>query len=1026
MLRLARFLRFHSPRPLRSAADSFAAGSFAGALLASSAAASVVSQGSEFALRFYGADVGQSDRIRIQIDDDEDRANLSEPIDLGAASLTVEFWVRGTVAENPTLHAGGDLELLDDSWNGGNHVVDRDVAGATGRRWGISIAGGFVRFGTGTGEDDLDLEHTLEGDVNVLDGEWHHVACVRDKPSGVKSIYVDGQLDFASSPGRSTGNLSFPNQGAPGQGSPWGHWLFLAARKHNGPSGGGGSFTGYLDELRLWRVARSAAEIAATYSKVIDYDSQDLVGYYRFEEGLGTLVNDSSVAESRAGFLSAGVPGEGEWVSRLSDPANVAPVTESTLPNGFARTLLASALAEPTVLVCAADGRVFIGQRGGAIRVYDGGLLPQPVLQLDTDTLEGERGLVGLALDPQFATNGWIYAHFTTPEPRQRVSRFTVSGNQADPQSEFVVWQNPSIAATFHHGGGMVFGADQMLYIATGDQFAPLHSQDLSNQHGKLLRLASDGSIPLDNPLLGTPGADPAVWAWGLRNPFRMALDPQTGALWIGDVGGNDQEAWEELNLAAPAVNYGWPDQEGGECSIADCGSMTPAFWGYRHDDPNFAPDASQACVILGAVYRGATFPAAYQGNIFVADYANRWIRRIVLDAQGAVASTPIFMAAPHAGSIVDLEVGADGALYYLTIGYQHSGGVDVASLQRIDYVGANNLAPVPQAQAAPLAGLAPLAVQFSSAGTLDPDQGPGALELHWDFGDGSTSDEADPLHVYAADGPYSAVLTVGDGELSVAAPALEVRVGNAPTATIDTPAAGATFCPGSTIAFSGSGFDPDDGALAPAQLTWRVFLVHEDHVHPAYGPISGTGGSFVVPLEPHALGAVHYRIRLEVADSSGLTAVEELDVLPPFRTYCTSSLSTNGCVARIGASGSPSASAAVGFILRAAGIEGQKSALFFYGASGAIAAPWGSGGTSFRCVRSPVQRTTSLNSGGTAGGCDGAIQLDWNSYRAARPNALGSPFVPGQTLWAQAWFRDPPAVKGTNMSDALEFSLCP
>lgn len=987
----------------------------------------LAAQGSNFALRFYGADIGQADRIRIQVDDDDDRGNLSEPVDLGSNSFTVEFWLRGLAADNTTSNAGGDRESLDESWLAGNHVVDRDVSGATGRRWGISIAGGFVRFGTGPGDEALDQPHTLEGDVDVLDGAWHHVACVRDRASGVKSIYVDGQLDVQSAPNASRSNLSFPNSGAPGQGSPWGQWLFIAARKHGGPPQlAGASFAGYLDELRLWRDARSAAEIAATFDKLIDYDSADLVGYYRFEEGAGPAVLDSSAADSRAGLLSAGVPGEGEWVSRLQGLDNVAPVSEALLPNGFARTLLATGLNEPTVMVCAADGRVFIGERGGAIRVWSGTLLPQPAIQLATDTLEGERGLIGLALDPQFDSNGWIYAYFTTPEPRQRISRFMLVGDQADPQSEFVVWENSQLAREFHHGGGMVFGADGKLYLATGDEYTPANAQDPSHSLGKLLRLEPDGSIPLDNPFVGMPGVDPAIWALGLRNPFRMAVDDQTGALWIGDVGGNSSGAWEELNLVAPGVNYGWPDQEGAVCGIGSCAALTPPVWSYRHDDPQFVPGSLQAAIVLGDVYRGASFPASFDGNVFVADYANRWIRRIVFNAQGAVVATPVFLAAPHAGSIVDLEVGADGALYYLTLGYQNSGSVDAATLQRIEYVGTNNLAPVAQAQATPATGPAPLLVQFSSAGSVDPDQGPQPLSYAWDFGDGTQSQDSDPQHVYAQDGAYTAVLTVSDGQQSVASSALQIEVGNAPQATIVSPSLDATFCPASTIEFSGAGFDLEDGPLAPSQLTWRVLLIHAEHVHPAFGPITGVGGSFLVPTQPHTDEHIHYRVVLEVVDSSGLRSSASVDVLPPLRTYCTSSTSSNGCSAAMDASGFASATASSGFVLRCDALEGQRSALFFYGANGPLAAPWGVGGTSTRCVRSPVQRTGAKNSGGTGGACDGSVQLDWNAYRASHPNALGSPFSGGQTLWAQVWFRDPPAPKGTNMSDALEFTLCP
>ncbi|MBL8800395.1 MAG: PQQ-dependent sugar dehydrogenase [Planctomycetes bacterium] len=984
-------------------------------------------QGSDFALHFYGAEAGGGDRARVQIDDNHPGVDHSEPIDLGGGSFTLEFWVKGALGDNPTAHAGGDMEFADESWRAGNHVIDRDVDAGTQRRWGVSLAGGFVRFGTGAGDQGADQAHTLEGDRNVLDGAWHHVACVRDALSGVKRVFVDGQLDVESAPGVSHSDLSFPDDGVPGQSSPLGQWMYLGARKFaDASASSGGPYSGYLDELRLWRTARSANELAATYASVLDYDTPDLVGYYRFEEAVGTSLHDSSSFHSRVAQLLSGVPGEGEWVSRLAASEGVAPVVETTLPNGFVRRMLAIGFDEPTCLACAPDGRVFVGQRSGAVRLYGpGGLRNSPVIQLPTDTLEGERGLISLVLDPQFASNGWFYVLHTTPEPRERVSRFTLIGDHATPASEFVVWESAELAPTVHLGGGLAFGADQMLWLATGDGSTPAASRDLSSPRGKLLRLGPDGSIPADNPLVGLSGVDPAVWAWGLRNPFRLAVDRTTGELWIGDVGGNTASAWEELNRAVAGADYGWPNQEGAVCALGDCASLTSPAWAYPHDDPEFVVGVQQACIVLGDVYRGASYPPQFQGNVFVADYANRWIRRVVLDSQGAVSAAPIFLRAPYAGSIVDLEVGPDGALYYVNIGYQNFGEPELAALQRIEYVGVVNQQPVAVAAASPSSGLATLDVQFSSAGSFDPDAAPSALEFLWDFGDGTFSTDPSPQHAYALDGAYFALLRVSDGaDFAVAAP-LEIRVGNAPAPLIASPSPGATFCLGQSIAFSGSATDIEDGPLSETQLTWRVFLVHADHLHPAFGPVIGASGAFLLPSDAHDHD-VFYRVVLEAVDSSGLRSTASVDVLPPVRTYCTSSTSTNGCHAAIGASGMPSASAGSGFLLACGELEGQRSALFFYGINGPVAAPWGSGGTSLRCVRSPVQRMTALDSGGNAGACDGQISLDWNTYRATHPNALGAPFAGGQSVWTQAWFRDPPAVKATNMSNALEFTLCP
>lgn len=142
--------------------------------------------------------------------------------------------------------------------------------------------------------------------------------------------------------------------------------------------------------------------------------------------------------------------------------------------------------------------------------------------------------------------------------------------------------------------------------------------------------------------------------------------------------------------------------------------------------------------------------------------------------------------------------------------------------------------------------------------------------------------------------------------------------------------------------------------------------------------------------------------------------------------SYCTAGTSTNGCVASMSAVGTPSASAASSFVLNCTGVEGQKAGLIFYGVNGPLSAPWSAGSSSFLCVKAPTQRTGSQNAGGTSNLCDGTLSLDWNLFQANHPGALGQPFAAGQSAWAQAWYRDPPAQKTTNLSNGLTFILAP
>jgi hypothetical protein len=154
-------------------------------------------------------------------------------------------------------------------------------------------------------------------------------------------------------------------------------------------------------------------------------------------------------------------------------------------------------------------------------------------------------------------------------------------------------------------------------------------------------------------------------------------------------------------------------------------------------------------------------------------------------------------------------------------------------------------------------------------------------------------------------------------------------------------------------------------------------------------------------------------------------TCCVQLSIAQP-TPYCTAGTTTNGCNASMSASGTPTAGAPSGFVLTCSNVEGQKSGLLFYGISGQLAQPWGLGSTSFLCVKAPTQRTNLQGSGGTNGACDGVIALDFLTYLATNPGALGAPGTAGQVFDAQVWFRDPPAPKTTNLSDAIEFMLVP
>jgi len=331
----------------------------------------------------------------------------------------------------------------------------------------------------------------------------------------------------------------------------------------------------------------------------------------------------------------------------------------ATLPGGFGETLIANGLSAPTAMAFAPDGRLFVCQQGGQLRVIKNGvLLPTPFLSLAVDS-QGERGLLGITFDPDFSANGYVYVYYTVnASPRHnRVSRFTAAGDSAVAGSETVILELDNLSgATNHNGGAMHFGRDGKLYVAVGENATPSNAQTLLNLLGKILRVNADGTIPADNPFYSTAsGNNRAIWALGLRNPFTFAFQPETGRMFINDVG---QSTYEEINDGIAGANYGWPNSEGPTSNAAHLG---PLHWYGR------GPVETGGCAITGgAFYNPATsqFPSDYVGSYFFADFCSGWIRRLD-PANGNVVSG----FASSISSPVDLKIGPDGSLYYLARG---------------------------------------------------------------------------------------------------------------------------------------------------------------------------------------------------------------------------------------------------------------------------------------------------------------------------------------------------------------------
>lgn len=421
-------------------------------------------------------------------------------------------------------------------------------------------------------------------------------------------------------------------------------------------------------------------------------------------------------------------------------------------PAGFADTLYATGLDTPTAMEFAPDGRLFVSEKEGSLRIIkDGALLPDPFGTISVSS-ENDRGLLGIAFDPDFESNQNLYAYYTTSSSpiHNRVIKITADPSNPDralPAVESIL-DTEETQSDGHNGGGLEFGPDGKLYISVGDDFNSDLAQSMSSRFGKILRINTDGTIPPDNPFYDIDGAYKEIWALGLRNPFTFAFSEETGLMYINDVG---QGSWEEINLGEAGANYGWPACEG-ECANPE---FKDPIYQYPH------PSSGDSAITGAAFYESDQFPAEYRGSYFFGDFINGFIGRMTPEGQVVEFLTDI-------DSPVDIEVGPDGSLYYLSIA---SGNV-----HKVEYVGPENETPSAAARAIPTSGPAPLTVVFDASRSSDPD-GDG-LSYSWDFGDGSAdATRFFVTHTYDEPGNYVATLTVTDGRGGVDTDTVNIRI---------------------------------------------------------------------------------------------------------------------------------------------------------------------------------------------------------------------------------------------------------
>lgn len=556
-------------------------------------------------------------------------------------------------------------------------------------------------------------------------------------------------------------------------------------------------------------------------------------------------------------------------------------------PEGFALATVAAGFEQATAFAFAPDGRVFVTEKPGRVKVVDGGTT-HLFLDLTDEVSEiADRGLLGVAVDPEFAANGFVYVAFsaeTTSGPRDtatpaegkvvRFNHFAGAPNAGDPASRAEIVTGFPVHELSHVGGGLRFDAAGRLLASFGDGSSfyvvdqrALATLDVDTLSGKIVRVdRATGAGVAGNPWFDAqaPTATRSkVVARGFRNPFRFSVDPTTGDLWVGDVGWN---AWEELNRV-PAVStdpereldFGWPCREGAapqdgyavhEDTAAECARLHPGgtntvgpVFAYPHTPETLATGVS---ITGGPVYPGGAYPADYVGRIFVGDYAADTFRTVARDGTALDFGTPGGWGAP-----VDIQLAPSGNVAYL--------GIGDGTLHEIVWAGGNR-PPIAVAAATPSAGRTPLRVRFSSVGSHDPDGG--RLVYHWDFGDGATDDRPHPTHRYRRAGTWPVRLTVTEPDGTSATAELRVFAGGAPPRVRFAKPTPRRYAVGDTLEVA-------IRARAAESVSWQAVVHHLGHRH-FLASREGARGSLVIP--DHGDDS-YIELRATIRDARGATA---------------------------------------------------------------------------------------------------------------------------------------------------------
>jgi glucose/arabinose dehydrogenase len=571
------------------------------------------------------------------------------------------------------------------------------------------------------------------------------------------------------------------------------------------------------------------------------------------------------------------------------------------MPEGFEELVLASGLVGPTAIDWAPDGRMFVVEKVGVLKVVTPGSAPAATTVLDISdhvAAYGDRGLLGMAVAHDFAKTGHIYLLYTYETDRthqdgrktSRLTRVTVGPDNRVHGKERVILgrdgERPCkrvsntrdcipADAPYHVIGTVRAPPDGTLWVGTGESVGydrhvkeSFHAYNPRSFAGKLIHVDARGRglqghpyCPRDDNLRHTCTK---LYAAGFRNPFRFTV--RKGTPIVGDVG---LDSREEIDVALPGHNYGWPCYEGM--------IRTPAYQTFKLCKPRYALEGTPrelsgplydyegrpGSVVAGPVLRGGPWPQQYRGRFFFGDYARSYIHSLDL-SDGSVAEF-----ADNVGGPVAVEQSPDGNLAYVD--------VTVGEVRQITWTPGNK-APIAAVGAEPRYGQVPLVVNFSAAGSVDPEGQ--ALSYHWHFGDGATASGRDVSHVYTTAGNFGVRMTVTDPGGRSAVRLLDVSPGNTPPQVeLLAPANESHYRAGQRLVLRARATDAEDGEVPDRSIAWRATLYHRGHRHFLLDGLKGATAGFKIPSD-HSADSL-FRIVVFASDSGGLQAEQAVVIRP-------------------------------------------------------------------------------------------------------------------------------------------------